>query len=71
MKFGQIIEDNLRNILEKSYTKYVEKVDPRPSKNQNSSTVSNAIKLVFIACPSGNLLKCIKSAVLSNSFYCI
>ena len=36
MKFGQLIEDNMRNnFLEKLYTKYGEKVDPRPSKNQN------------------------------------
>ena len=36
-KFGQLIEHNIRNIfLEKSYTKYVEKLVPDPfTKNQN------------------------------------
>ena len=37
MKFGQVIEYNLRKIfLEKSYTKYGGETIPRPfSKNQN------------------------------------
>ena len=60
-KFGQLIEYNMRNIfLEKSNTKC----------GREGLTVWNAIKFVFIVCPSGGLPKYTKIIkVLITCFY--
>ena len=41
MKFGQLIEDNMRNIfVEKSYTKHAGETTPRPSSKKSKLCVS-------------------------------
>ena len=41
MKFGQLIEHNMRNIvLEKSYTKYVGQASPRPFHKKSKMSMS-------------------------------
>ena len=52
MKFGQLIESNMRNIfLEKSYTECGEKTSPRSfSENSCGSIVESFIQFVFIIC---------------------
>ena len=41
MKFGQLIECNMRNIfLKKSYTKYSEKTSPRPFSKNSTMSIS-------------------------------
>ena len=55
LKFGQLIEYNMRNIIFKeSYSKCGGEARIRPfyEKSKFGSTVSNAIKFVFIICPS-------------------
>ena len=76
MKFGELIEYNMRNIfIEKSYTKYGGEASPRPfykkSKSLSRSTVWNVIKFVFILCPSQGLPMYIKTKVLITCFYLI
>ena len=40
MKFGQLIEYNMRNILEKSYTKCGEETSPRPFSGKLKLSIS-------------------------------
>ena len=51
MKFGQLIEYNMRNIfLEKSYTKYVKEIIPRPfcRKPKLSISLDQYSKVLYI-----------------------
>ena len=40
MKFGQLIEHNVRNIFEKSYTKCAEETMPRPLPKKSKLSIS-------------------------------
>ena len=76
MKFGQLIEYNMRNIfLKKSCTRYVVLTIPRPlykkSKLSSGLTVWNVIQSVFIAFAIGVLPKYIKTNMLTIYFYLI
>ena len=58
MKFGPLIEYNMKNIFrEKSYQKCGEEASPR-----------NVIQIVFIVCSSGGLPKHIKTKLLTTCF---
>ena len=71
MKFGQLIEDNTKNLfLEKSCTRYVEETSARHffflKKRWHipGSTVSSFIQFVFVICPYRGL-KHIETKVLT------
>ena len=59
MKFGQLIEYNMRNIfLEKWCTKCDGEISPDPFlKNRNGAAVWSFIQFVFIVCPNWGLPK--------------
>ena len=69
MKFGQLIDCNLRNIfLEESYTKCGGETTPRPSwdqKNQNRAylwiDIPKFYRFYFYSLPSGGLAKLIET----------
>ena len=77
MKFGQLIEYNMRNIsLEKSYTKCDEKLFPDPFlQNQNRAYLwINILKfytVCFIFMSSWRLSKYIETKLQTTSFYLI
>ena len=72
MKFGPLMEYNMRNILLKNHTQNMVGKLPRESfikikfERISESTVSNFIQFVFIVCRSGDLAKYIK--VLTTCF---
>ena len=78
MKFGQVIENNIRNIfLEKPYTKYGGKASSRPFYKKSKlrifldqyTELLNCYKVCFIACPSRGLAKYMNIKVLTTCFY--
>ena len=75
MKFGKLIEYDMRNIfLEKSYTKCGREPIPRLFYEKSKLTISgstvwNFINFFLIICPSRGLLKNIKTKVLTTYFY--
>ena len=75
MKFGQLIEYNVRDIfLKRSYTKCGGEARPKhfyktiKTEHISGSTAWNDILFVFILCPSSALSKYIKTKVLTASF---
>ena len=69
MKFGQLIEYSMRNILlEKSYTKYGEETSPRPS-SRKSTLKKNSIQFDFFIYPRRGLPKYIGTKNLTTCFY--
>ena len=59
IRFGHLIEYNMvRMSLEKSYTKT----------GGESSSLTSPIQFALVGCPSGGLLKCIKTKVMTASF---
>ena len=75
MKFGQLIERNMRNIfLEKSY-KCRGETSRRPFFEKSKLSISleqqseMLIQFIFIACPCRGLPKSIETKVLTTCFY--
>ena len=70
MKFGQLIEYEMRNIFLKE--KCGGEASPRPFYKKSKLSISldqtfwNVMKFVFIVCPSHGLPKCIKTKVLTT-----
>ena len=73
MKFGQLIEYNMRNIfLEKWCTKCDgETIPDRFLKNRNGTAAWSFIQFVFIVCPNRGLPKHIEAKLLITCFYLI
>ena len=73
MKFGQLIEYNMRNIfLEKWCTKCDGETSPDPFlKNRNGAAVCSFIQFVFIVCPNWGLPKHTEAKLLITCFYLI
>ena len=75
MKFGQLIERNMRNIfLEKSYAKYDEETSPRlfPEKRKLSIFLDQEPKVLyslFYCMPSLGLLKHNETKLHTTFFY--
>ena len=74
MKFGQLIEYNMRKIfLEKSYTRCGGEASPRPFYKKSKLNISlnersEMLKVCFSCMSNGGLLKFIKTKVLATSF---
>ena len=74
MKFGQLIEFNMRNIfLEKSYTRCGGEASPRPFYKKSKLNISlnersEMLKVSFSCMSNGGLPKFIKTKVLATSF---
>ena len=76
MKFGQLIEHNIRNLfLEKLYRKYVEDASLRPFNNKSKLGMSLdqeseiLLKFVFVVCVSQGLPTYVKTKVMTTCFY--
>ena len=75
MKFGQLLEYNMKNIFEKLYAKYVGEVSPRSFHEKLKLSISldqqpeNVIKFVLIVCPIRGLPKYIITKVLAICFH--
>ena len=76
MKFGQLIEYNMRNIfVEKSYTKCGGETVPRPFSQKSKLSISldqqSKVLYSFFCMLSWGLSKCIETKVQTICFYLI
>ena len=75
MKFGQLLESNMRNIfLKKSYTKCGGETSPRLISQKSKFSISlnqqsKVLHIVFIVCPSLGLPNYSENKVESPCFY--
>ena len=70
MKFGQLIEHNMRNILQMSWRNQSQTLFWKIKIEYISgTTVGNVIQFIFIACPCRGLPKSIETKVLTTCFY--